>query len=71
MNNNNPAPSTPNVTNPDRVCDTCGCFDAVQIGDRWLCVDCYEGCGSCCQEWLSEEENGSPDRKNPGPAQPE
>lgn len=29
-------------------CDQCGCFDAVQAGDRWLCPDCYAACGSCC-----------------------
>ncbi len=34
----------------EHPCEMCGRFDAVQIGDRWLCVDCYEGCGSCCQE---------------------
>jgi hypothetical protein len=39
-----PAPQT------EHACEMCGRFDAVQIGDRFLCVDCYEGCGSCCQE---------------------
>jgi hypothetical protein len=31
-----------------RVCDQCGCFDSVQVGDRWLCVDCYSVAGACC-----------------------
>jgi hypothetical protein len=30
------------------VCDQCGCFEAVQMGDRWLCVDCYSVAGACC-----------------------
>lgn len=29
-------------------CDRCGCADAVRIAGRWLCVDCYQVCGSCC-----------------------
>jgi hypothetical protein len=32
------------------VCDVCGRFGAVEIGDLRLCVDCHEGCGSCCAE---------------------
>lgn len=39
----------------DHTCELCGRFDAVQIGDRFLCVDCYEGCGSCCQESTMED----------------
>ncbi|HEY9509738.1 MAG TPA: hypothetical protein VIV82_07745 [Verrucomicrobiae bacterium] len=39
----------------DHACELCGRFDAVQIGDRFLCVDCYEGCGSCCQESTMED----------------
>jgi hypothetical protein len=29
-------------------CEHCGKFDAVQLGDRWLCVDCYAVAGACC-----------------------
>ena len=30
------------------ACEHCGCFDVVQLGDRWLCVDCYAIAGACC-----------------------
>ncbi|MGN6644336.1 MAG: hypothetical protein ACTHKU_15195 [Verrucomicrobiota bacterium] len=43
--------STPALSVPptDSTCELCGCFDAVEIGDRRLCVDCYGNCGACCQ----------------------
>jgi hypothetical protein len=37
------------------ACDVCGRFGAVELGDRHLCVDCYEGCGSCCPEFGRDE----------------
>jgi hypothetical protein len=37
-------------------CDACGHADAVQIGDRVLCQDCYQGCGSCCAGGEEDEE---------------
>lgn len=37
------------------VCEMCGRYDAVRIGDRQLCVDCYEGCGSCCPEFSKDD----------------
>lgn len=30
------------------TCELCGRFDAMEFGERWLCPDCYAGCGSCC-----------------------
>jgi hypothetical protein len=36
-------------------CDICGTFDAQEFGDRWLCLDCYAGCGSCCSGLQTEE----------------
>lgn len=30
------------------ACDICGRFDAQEFADRWLCLDCYAECGSCC-----------------------
>lgn len=35
------------------VCEVCGKFDAIQIGDRVLCTDCYQNAGSCCPEFGS------------------
>jgi len=32
------------------TCDVCGRADAVEIGIRVLCPDCYQGCGSCCSD---------------------
>lgn len=37
------------------ICDVCGRFGAIEFGDRKLCLDCYEGCGSCCPEFGKEE----------------
>jgi len=36
-------------------CDQCGRFGAFDIGERKLCADCYEQCGSCCPEFGKEE----------------
>lgn len=49
------------------ICEACGRFDAVRIGTRALCMDCYQGCGSCCPEfgkddlWSFPEENSRPE----------
>jgi hypothetical protein len=32
------------------ICETCGRAGAAEFGDHTLCVDCYQGCGSCCSE---------------------
>lgn len=61
MNDKRDTESSAPGLNADHACDTCGCFGAVQIGDRWLCVDCYEGCGSCCQEWLPNDVDSGPE----------
>ena len=37
------------------VCDECGRYGAVDFGERKLCLDCYESCGSCCPEFGREE----------------
>jgi hypothetical protein len=42
--------------NESAVCDVCGRFGAIEFGDRNLCLDCYESCGSCCPEFGREEE---------------
>lgn len=36
------------------ACESCGRHDAVQIGDCWLCVNCYAESGSCCPEFGKE-----------------
>ena len=41
--------------NESLVCDVCGRFGAAEFGDRKLCLDCYEGYGSCCPEFGREE----------------
>lgn len=30
------------------VCEVCGKFDAHQLGEQFLCADCYQASGSCC-----------------------
>jgi hypothetical protein len=32
------------------ACDVCGQTGAVEIADRVLCPECYQGCGSCCSD---------------------
>ena len=39
----------------DAVCDICGRFGAFHIGERTLCENCYEGCGSCCPEFGKDD----------------
>src|SRR5437763_11464828 len=51
-----PVQSDQNLLNESIVCDVCGRFGAIEFGDRKLCPDCYEGCGSCCPEFGKEEE---------------
>ncbi len=43
------------VSDEALVCDVCGRFGAVRIGDRALCVDCYQECGSCCPEFGKDD----------------
>jgi hypothetical protein len=33
------------------VCEECGATGAVNVGDRWLCENCYVQAGSCCPEF--------------------
>lgn len=37
------------------VCDVCGRSGAFHFGDRTVCLDCYEGCGSCCPEFGKDD----------------
>jgi hypothetical protein len=39
----------------DLKCGECGKFGAFDFGERKLCSDCYEHCGSCCPEFGKEE----------------
>ncbi|HXT12699.1 MAG TPA: hypothetical protein VN873_14140 [Candidatus Angelobacter sp.] len=52
----NPVESSGNRVNESAACDVCGRFGAVEVGDRKLCVDCYGGCGSCCNESVLGED---------------
>jgi hypothetical protein len=48
--------------NESLVCDNCGHFGAVEIGERVMCPDCYsQNCASCCPEFGREE---SPSGRN-------
>ena len=52
------------------VCEECGRMDALRIGDRIICLECYEQAGSCCQEfkandlWEAREESVSATKKD-------
>jgi hypothetical protein len=47
---------TPPVKPDERlICEVCGRFGAIEFGERRLCLECYEGCGSCCPEFGREE----------------
>ena len=37
------------------ACDVCGAFGAFHFGERTLCQNCYEGCGSCCPEFGKDD----------------
>jgi hypothetical protein len=37
------------------ACDACGRFGAFRFGERTLCQECYEGCGSCCPEFGKDD----------------
>jgi hypothetical protein len=37
------------------VCDECGRYGALRIGERKLCPDCYETSGSCCPEFGKDD----------------
>lgn len=45
---------TPPASNEDLACDECGRYGAIDFGERKLCPDCYESCGSCCPEFGKE-----------------
>jgi hypothetical protein len=36
---------------PELQCDECNTFGAFEFDGHTLCLDCYEGCGSCCPEF--------------------
>ena len=37
------------------VCDECGRYGAIDLGEKKLCLDCYGSYGSCCPEFGKEE----------------
>ncbi|MEO6182930.1 MAG: hypothetical protein ABIP71_07530 [Verrucomicrobiota bacterium] len=37
------------------VCQECGAFGAYKLGDQLLCMNCYQGKGSCCAEVSRDE----------------
>jgi hypothetical protein len=39
----------------DASCDLCGRFGAFHFGERTLCPECYNGCGSCCPEFGKDD----------------
>jgi hypothetical protein len=39
----------------DRVCERCGKAEALALGDRVLCRDCYFACNSCCLEFGGDD----------------
>lgn len=45
----------PITLNEQFVCESCGRFGAVEIGDHRLCMVCYENCGSCCLEFGGDD----------------
>ena len=50
-------------------CAECGRADAVKVGERWLCVECYSAAGSCCAgEFAPESENESAVQDRPDTA---
>lgn len=56
--NTDPTPPEGRPLNPigrSTSCDECGSFDAVAIGDRWLCERCYSEKGSCCPEFGKDD----------------
>lgn len=55
--------------NEQLACDACGRFGAIDFGERKLCPDCYEACGSCCPEFGKEQNPDDPPfgRKNTEP----
>lgn len=42
--------ATPKPAEQSLVCEECGRSDAVRVGDRVLCADCFSLHGSCCPE---------------------
>lgn len=50
-----PAPPNGLRRDDEAVCDVCGRYGAFRLGERTLCEDCYEGCGSCCPEFGKDD----------------
>lgn len=46
---------TPPALDQNLPCDECGRYGALDFGERKLCPDCYETCGSCCPEFGKPE----------------
>ena len=43
------------LTKEADICEHCGRFGAIAIGDHQVCEDCYEGAGSCCPEFGADD----------------
>jgi len=58
------------IPEPTPSCERCFAPDAVAIAGRWLCVDCYQVCGSCCPEFsahdLTQAATETDERTGPG-----
>lgn len=54
-NEEKPATPTRKSADENAVCEECGKFGAYQIGDHFLCMDCYQGKGSCCPEFGKDD----------------
>jgi len=40
---------------PEAACGHCGAFGAYEFDGETLCLDCYQGCGSCCSERVAKK----------------
>lgn len=60
-----------NPKTEDNRCDSCGRFGAIEVGNIYLCTDCYQERGSCCMEfggndlWKEKYENDENEKANP------
>jgi hypothetical protein len=49
------SPAAPSETTPGNYCERCGTANAVKVGARWLCENCYVEAGSCCPEFGADD----------------
>jgi len=48
-------PESQSNFNESTGCDICGRYGTFRFGDRKLCQECYEECGSCCPEFGKDD----------------